>query len=116
MTYEIIVQGDIVATVSIEDTHPLARRVADIVPYITPAAALRRQKLTKVQFLRRFTPEERIGIRAAATNDQIVADFLAMLDLAEEVIPNDPDTVAALDYLAQLNLLQPARKAAILAN
>lgn len=70
------------------------------------------QPITKLQFLRRFTAEERIAIRASS--DPIIVDFMALLDLAEEVRVDDPDTTAAVAYLTAMGLLAAGRDAEIL--
>lgn len=71
------------------------------------------QPITKLQFLRRFTAEERIAIRAST--DPVIVDFMALLDLAEDVRVDDPDTTAAVAYLTALGLLATDRDAEILA-
>lgn len=69
--------------------------------------------ITKLTFLRRFTAEERIAIRAST--DPIIVDFLQLLDMASEVRVDDPDTVAALNYFEAQELLAAGRAAEILA-
>lgn len=41
--------------------------------------------MTHYQFFQRITPAERIAIRRMAQNDAIIADFLHMLDRADDV-------------------------------
>ena len=77
-----------------------------------PAAIGPPEPITKLTFLRRFTAEERIAIRASA--DPVIVDFMAMLDLASEVRLDDPGTSAALDYLTCIGLLAPDRADTIL--
>lgn len=71
--------------------------------------------ITKLQYLRRFTNGERIGIRAAAKAEPILEDYLALLELAEEINLDDPDTVAALQMLEAGGLIASGRAAEILA-
>lgn len=69
--------------------------------------------LTQLQFLRRFTAQERIAIRSST--DPVIIDFLHLLDLAQEVLTDDPDTVAAIGYLEQQGYIDAGRGEEILA-
>ena len=69
---------------------------------------------TAYQFLLRFTAEERATFRAAALTDPNVADFQQLAQAAQEVISNDPMTVAGMNYLVSVNLLTEQRKNEIL--
>ena len=63
--------------------------------------------LTPLDFLRRFTPQERIAIRAAA--DPVIEDGLHLLSLAQDVDTDHDDTQRFLGYLvAQGHLTQAA--------
>lgn len=62
--------------------------------------------LTRLEFLRRFTPQQRISIRAS--NDPVIQDGMGLLDLAQEVRTDDPDTVFFIGYLVQQNLITQA--------
>lgn len=73
-----------------------------------------RQNITKLQFLRRFTMQERIAIRAAQASDPIINDFMTLLDMAQEISTSDPDTVMGMQYLASQGLLTAERVAEIL--
>jgi hypothetical protein len=72
------------------------------------------QSWTAYQFLLRFTTEERAAFRAAALTDPNVADFQQLAQAAQEVISNDPMTVAGMNYLVSVNLLTEQRKNEIL--
>lgn len=78
----------------IEDT--LAKREAArqaVIGYAVP--------MTHYQFFQRITPAERIAIRRMAQTDEIIADFLHMLDRADDValpLVRDP-----LLYIASKN-------------
>ena len=65
-------------------------------------------------FLRRFGPDERIGARTLAKTDPIVEDFMDLLSKATNIISDDPDTVAGMDYLVYKGVLTEARKNTIL--
>jgi len=69
--------------------------------------------MTRLAFIRRFTLAERISIRQST--DPIVVDGIAMLEAAEEVKLDDPDTVALIGYLVTQGLLTQERAAEILA-
>jgi hypothetical protein len=72
----------------------------------------RPEPITQLDFLRRFTTEERIAIRAST--DAVVQDFLHLLGLAQDIRVDDADTVAGVNYLEQESLLATGRAAAIL--
>ena len=65
--------------------------------------------LTKLEYLRRFTTDERVSIRAAATQNPVLADYLALMELAQEINTGDADTVAAVTMLEQAGLLAAGR-------
>jgi hypothetical protein len=69
---------------------------------------------TAYQFLLRFTEAELLAIRAAAVTDPITWRFLTLATAAQEIIANDPQTIAGMDYLVSVNLLTEQRKAEIL--
>ena len=69
---------------------------------------------TSYQFLLRFTSDERAAFRAAALSDPAVADFQQLAQAAQEVINNDPMTIAGMNYLVSVNLLTEQRKNEIL--
>lgn len=60
---------------------------------------------TKLEYLRRFTMEERIAVRQAAGSNPMLADYLAMMELAEEIDTGDADTIAAVNMLEQVGLI-----------
>lgn len=70
------------------------------------------QPLTQLQFLRRFTVTERITIRASA--DPVIQDFLHLVNLAQDVRLNDPDTLMGVHYLEQQGLIAEGRADEIL--
>lgn len=78
-----------------------AAALAEVVGTVLP--------LSRLEFLSRFTVQERITIRAAAKDDPVVEDFLFMLDVAGNVIPAHPTTQQGLGYLVSLKLLTVER-------
>lgn len=73
------------------------------------------RRVSKVEYLRRFTSDERIAIRQAATVSPVLDDYLEMLKLAEEINLDDADTMAAVNMLEHGGLLSAGRAAEILA-
>ena len=69
--------------------------------------------ISRLDFLRRFTRAERIALRAAETTDPVVADFLLMLTLAEDVDLTSPDVTEGLAYLEANGFITAERGAAI---
>ena len=63
-----------------------------------PVIVLPTNSLSRLDFLRSFTAQQRIAIRAA--NDPIIVDAMDLLNLAETVELDDPDTVYFVNYLA----------------
>jgi len=91
-----------------------ARLLADNEVVEFPEPEIPREiQLTKLQFLRRFTTAERIAIRAST--NPVIVDFMQLLDLAQDVRLDDPDTIQGVNYLEGLNLLAAGRAAEILA-
>jgi hypothetical protein len=70
--------------------------------------------MTKLEYLRRFTQEERITIRTVAASNPVLADYMALLELAQEVDTNDPDTKAAVMVLEGAGLIAAGRGVEIL--
>lgn len=64
-----------------------------------------KEPITKLSFLRRMTAAQRIAIRAAAQSDPILADAMQMLDAAQDISTDDPDTIALVQYCAQQGLI-----------
>ena len=69
--------------------------------------------ISRLNFLRRFTRAERIALRAAETTDPVVADFLLMLTLTEEVDLTSPDVTEGLAYLEANGFITAERGATI---
>lgn len=93
----------------------------DLVDYAhtewTPEAqqsATANQTLTKLEYLRRFTTDERVAIRAAAAANPVLGDYLKLMELAQEINTGDPDTIAAVQMLEQAGLIAAGRAQEIL--
>ena len=69
--------------------------------------------ITKLQFLSRFTMQERLAIRAST--DPVVQDIMNLLNLATEVNVTDQQTMMGVGYLAMVGLIDNLRVAEILA-
>ena len=71
--------------------------------------------ITKLEYLRRFTTGERVSIRSAASANPVLDDYLKLMELAQEINLDDPDTVSAVQMLEQAGLIATGRAAEILA-
>lgn len=71
--------------------------------------------VTKLEYLRRFTGEERVAIRAVAKTNPVLEDYLAMLEIAQDINLDDPDTIGAVTMLEGAGLIAQGRAAEILA-
>ena len=70
--------------------------------------------LTKLQFLSRFTLQERILIREASKTDPVIFDILELLNLATEINLDDITCIQSVQYFYSVNLLSFNRIAEIL--
>lgn len=68
-----------------------------------------------VDFIDRFTPQERIAVRAARLVDPMIDDFLDLGEKRGAVYLRSPRLAAALDYMVGAGLLAASRKAEVLA-
>ncbi len=88
------------------DTHDhAAESTGDSVTDVIPTS----YTWTKLEYLRRFTQDERIAIRTAAKTSAVLEDYLQLLELASEVKSDDPDIVAALTMLEAGGLIGSGR-------
>ena len=67
-----------------------------------------------IEFLRRFTPVERMSIRSFSRVDQVAEDFMALLEMTDAIHTNDVDVIRGLMYLTHKGHLAPGRAAEIL--
>ena len=73
-----------------------------------------RKVWTSYEFLTRFTSQERRVIWARAKSNDDVADFLMLCQAAQEIISDDPNTIAGMNLLVSLNIISSARRDQIL--
>ena len=71
-------------------------------------------KLSRLEFLSRFTVEERISLRQTETTDPFVAILFDMIRVAEFIDLNDQTTIDGINYLASKEYISTARAAEIL--
>lgn len=68
-----------------------------------------RKTWTTLDFLGRFTTAEMSQIEIARENDSIVQSFYRAALAAQEVVSDDPRTVAGVNYLSSIGILTIAR-------
>ena len=69
---------------------------------------------TQLQWLKRFSAQERITIRAAAAATPALDDYLKLMDAAQEIDTSDPETIAGVQTLEAFGLLAQGRAEEIL--
>ena len=69
---------------------------------------------TSLEFLERFTQQERLAVWDAARSDSQVADVMMLGLAAQGMMNDDPRTIASLDLLVSKSLLSRERADAIL--
>lgn len=82
---------------------------------VAAAQAAMPKRIDKLEFLRRFTREERAALRTAQKTNVIAADLLTLIDLSDTLDLKDADLVANLIDLEAAGLLAAGRTAALLA-
>jgi len=101
------------ADANIDPDIVLAERAAHIMRVFEVRAASVSQAIsqsvamTKFEFLSRFTTAERIANRSAELTDNVVRDFMMLLDMSDHV--HLPLAQPGLNYLASINLLTASR-------
>lgn len=65
--------------------------------------------VSKLEFLTKFTSEERITARQMASSDPIIDDFFRLLELSEEIDLSHPMVISGLYYLVSINILTESR-------
>lgn len=71
-------------------------------------------RLTRLEFLNRFTVDERISLRTIETNDPFVGVLFDMIRVAEFIDLNDATTINGIGYLATKGYIAENRVAEIL--
>lgn len=74
-----------------------------------------RQVWTSLEFLSRFSTAEMAQVETARAHDDIVQSFYRAALAAQEVVSDDPRTVAGMDYLVSIGILTMGRVDEILA-
>lgn len=74
-----------------------------------PEPTLIRMTWTQTQWKRRFTQAERLAIRDAATHSPELADYLDLMNGADEIANDDPDTIKAMNLLEAVGLIGAGR-------
>lgn len=69
---------------------------------------------TSYQFLNRLTATERADIRERSKTDSNVADFLMLATAAQEIVSDDPMTIAGMNYMVMIGVFTEQRKNEIL--
>ena len=69
--------------------------------------------ITKREYLVRFTQAERVAIRTAAKSSVELEDYLALLEISEEIDLDDEDLIAGLSTLEAAGLIAEGRAAEI---
>lgn len=80
-------------------------------------------EITKYEFRKLFTLNERIAVDSAPSNTSIPANYRAVLvtmnkdmELSSSVILSNPDVADGVNFLETLGLIAPGRAATILSN
>lgn len=82
--------------------------LVEVVDGISDAPILR-MVWTQTQWKRRFTQEERLAIRDAATQSPVLADYMDLMNGADEIANDDPDVIKAMGLLEQAGLIDSGR-------
>lgn len=95
------------------DTHDHNPVVEPPVLPAEPVAPIGR-RMSKLDYLRLFTQEERIAIRAAGKVNTVVEDYLHLLELTDEVNTGDAEVGEALAMMETAGLLAAGRRDEVL--
>ena len=72
------------------------------------------KSLTHLEFLRRFTSDERIAITQAGLSNTAIADYIKMLDVAKFINTTDSDVATGVQALEAAGVIDAGRAAEIL--
>lgn len=95
------------------DTHDHTPVADPAVPAPEPVAPIGR-RMSKLDYLRLFTQEERVAIRAAGKVNTVVEDYLHLLELTDEVNTGDAEVGDALAMMETAGLLAAGRRNEVL--
>jgi len=73
-----------------------------------------RKTWSAMEFLLRFTAEERAALRAQAAIDPVTADFLQLVQAAQQVENDHPLTIQGMGYLVTLGIITQERSNEVL--
>jgi hypothetical protein len=79
------------------------------------ARALTKPVITKLEFLERFTAEERVAIRTAAQSSIAIQDYLELVNVCDSIDLTYGTTKAGVQALENAGLIAPGRSVEILA-
>lgn len=120
-TYKLIKNGEVVNTIvadasffdspsdmwdSYEEVIPPVPEPVEVTPTVETL-----ERISPVEFKLRFTPQERVAIRAARQTDAMVDDFFDIIDdpRLTYVDLTLTSTIEAVNYLASVNLIAADR-------
>lgn len=69
---------------------------------------------TRTAWKRRFKQDERLAIREASKQSDVLADYMDLMEGSDEIASDDPDVVAALGMLERVGLIETGRAQEIL--
>lgn len=72
------------------------------------------KRITRLEFMNRFTVDERMRIRVAAQTSQQLEDYMELMKLATFIDVTRADTIAGVNQLETLGLIAAGRAAEIL--
>lgn len=79
-----------------------------------PPAPVRRVEFSKLEFLSRFTDEEKVQLKTLEATDPVVGLFWEEYRAAESIRLDDPRTIKSVEHLASMHYITDDRKAEIL--
>lgn len=88
--------------------------VNDFTWQVEPSDYPNNKSLTHLEFLRRFTSDERIAITQAGLSNTAIADYIKMLDVAKFISTTDSDVAAGVQALEAAGVIDVGRAAEIL--
>lgn len=119
MTYAVL--DDNSRCIDVVNTQPTAGRWVRLKPGMNAAIgriyngwSFDAPRWTPLEFLSRFTDSELDDIEARRLTDPGVRAFYRSASFAQEIVSDDPRTVAGMDYLQSIGVLTASRKDQIL--